>query len=117
MRTDPRFPTAPTSKTVGDGRPADVVATHAHSRFRHCPTLPAPVSPIIITLNLCSIASHRNANDSADPVLKSIKCIGVHGSLVNFLIVKVGPLVVISLVYVALTLDPSGNAPSSNGFA
>src|SRR3989344_1683197 len=78
---------------------------------------PDAVSPITITLNLFSMAIQRNANTSAVAVLKLTRCTGVHGSFVNFLIVNVGPLVVTSSVYVALTLEPSGRVPSSSGLA
>ena len=41
---------------------------------------------------------------------------GVQGVLVNLRIVNVGPLLVISFVYVALTREPSGKLPSKIGF-
>ncbi len=78
---------------------------------------PEDVPPDIRIFILYSIRSHKYASISGLSVLNESSCEGVHGVVVNFLIVNVGPLLVMSFVYVAFTLLPSGRLPSRIGEA
>jgi len=77
--------------------------------------LPLPVPPVIKILHLYCTRSQKYASISGDNVFNASNWTGVKGIFVNFLIVKVGPRLVTSVVYVALTREPSGRLPSSKG--
>src|SRR3989338_16268 len=79
--------------------------------------LPVATPPAISMFDPFSTANQRYASMSTDAVLKFIMSAGVNGDSRNFLIEKVGPLVVTSDASDACTLEPLGNVPSSSGSA
>ena len=76
----------------------------------------AAVPPAIMIFIWYWVSNHKYAIISGLSVLKLSNCGGVQGVLVNLRIVKVGPLLVISFVYVAFTLLPSGKLASKIGW-
>src|SRR5271157_1059488 len=78
---------------------------------------PAAIPPETMIETLFSTAYQKYAATSAERVLKPIMSIMVNGSALNFRIVNVDPLLVISVPYVRLMRLPSGRLESSIGCA
>src|SRR3989344_3548793 len=78
---------------------------------------PVAVPPQTKKLKLCSTRNQKYESIFRSHVPNSIISTGVRGFSVNILIVKLLPLLAISVAKVACTLDPSGRVPSIRGLA
>src|SRR3989344_5861059 len=86
------------------------------STFRR-EVFPVAVPPQTKKLKLCSTRNQKYERSFKSQVPNSIISTGVRGASVNILMVKLLPLLAMSVANVACILDPSGNVPSINGLA
>src|SRR3989344_2843014 len=78
---------------------------------------PVAVPPQTKKLKLCSTRNQKYESIFRSHVPNSIMSTGVKGFSVNILIVKLLPLLAMSVDKVDCTLEPSGNVPSISGLA